>query len=62
MAEPRNARTRTPIPQIVREDAHSGNMLIGFEMFPWTTTERVIEQCETREEGKVVISLLRLYF
>jgi hypothetical protein len=40
MASNNPGRTRTPIPQIVREDAHSGNMLIGFEMFPWTTERR----------------------
>ena len=38
----RGRRTRTPIPKMVRDEAHSGNMLIGFEMFPWTTIGIII--------------------
>ena len=47
--------TRTPIPQMVREEAHSGNMLIGFEMLPWTTVSRAIIAPSRVEEGSVFL-------
>jgi len=54
--------TRTPIPQMVREEAHSGNMLIGFEMLPWTTVSREITATSRVEEGSVFLPLRCLLF